>query len=69
MSSIKVIYPDFSDCIDRYRCVINGNDIIALGDNKKPILRKCLSFARRGFYTELWYTHSDGKSVLLNYWN
>lgn len=64
-----VIYPDISDCLNRYRCVVNGNEIIAIDNNKKPILRKCLSFAKRGFYTELWYTFENGKSVLVNFWN
>ena len=67
--SYKVICPDSSELINRYRCVINGNEVVAIGDNKKPVLSKCLRFANRGYYTELWYTHSSGKSVLCQYWN
>lgn len=53
-----VIYPEISDCLNRYRCVVNGNEIIAIDNNKK-----------HGFYTELWYTFENGKSLLVNFWN
>lgn len=55
--------------VNRYRCVVNGNQIVKLDFNKKSVLRVCEKYARNGFYTELWYTYESGKSILVNYWN
>lgn len=54
---------------ETYQVFTNGNEFRFAHFNKKPALRKCLSFAKKGFYTELWYVYCDGTRVLCNYWN
>lgn len=66
---IKELFLNDVEILNKYRCVVNGNQIVAIDCNKKPMLRKCLSFAKKGFYTELWYCYNNGTNVLVNFWN
>ena len=57
------------DLKNMYYVVINGNKIAFINENKKPCIRKCLAYAKKGNYTELWYMHENEKSNLIEYWN
>lgn len=56
---------------DVYSVVINGTDVIFEHFNKKPALRKAMSYARKNKtdYVELRYTYSDGNWSLVDFWN
>ena len=54
---------------DNYFCVVSGNQIKKIDCNKKPVLRECLKFAKKGFYSELWYCYTDGSQLLIDFWN
>lgn len=54
---------------DNYFCVVNGIYVKKVDPNRKPIMRECLKWAKKGAYTEIWYCYSSGRQRLLDYWN
>lgn len=60
---------NIDDLKNKYRCVVNGNQVVSINSNKKPVFRDCLKYAKKGWYTELFYTYESGKSILIYFWN
>lgn len=59
-----------SEYDNKYLVVVNGNVVDMANVNKKPCLRRCLYFSKNTYiYVELWYQHSCGKAVLIDFWN
>lgn len=59
----------FADLSNKYCCIVNHVSFYAVDCNKKPVLRVCNRFAKKGFQVNLYYVHSNASVVLVKSWN